>query len=95
MLDEEMFIIDQRFERVAVKPVAIPRRGDAVQGQYRRGRTWYPGIVQSVHTSRGTYVFDILYDDGDSAKFGQKHVAVTVKGSMVNVAKIMSNLANL
>lgn len=38
------------------------REGDKVEARYKRGRTWYPGVILKVGRD-GTY--DIRYDDGD------------------------------
>ena len=42
------------------------QQGDKVEGNFGGKGQWYPGVVQAVHESNGTY--DIRYDDGDSER---------------------------
>lgn len=39
--------------------------GDKVEGRYKGGHRWYPGVVQAIHCN-GTY--DIRYNDGDTER---------------------------
>ena len=41
-----------------------PRVGDAVEGRYGGGDTWYTGVVRGVDEVEGVFAID--YDDGDT-----------------------------